>query len=158
VFLLLLFPNGLLPSNRWRPFAWLSAAETLIAAILMAISPDVGLDVLGSSDNGHISFPNPLGVEGLPNMFRVVQTLVLALGLVAAASVVVGRRGARGVERQQIKWLLYAVPIWVVGDVLKNTVFSPLGVSWGVWVGYLLVAVGGLGGPIAIGIAILRYI
>jgi two-component system, NarL family, sensor kinase len=158
VFLLLLFPYGLLPSNRWRPFAWLSAAETLIAAILMAISPDVGLDVLGSSDNGHISFPNPLGVEGLPNMFRVVQTLVLALGLVAAASVVVGRRGARGVERQQIKWLLYAVPIWVVGDVLKNTVFSPLGVSWGVWVGYLLVAVGGLGGPIAIGIAILRYI
>jgi hypothetical protein len=31
------------------------------------------------------------------------------------------------------------------------------GVWWGVWVGYLLVAVGGLGGPIAIGIAILRY-
>jgi hypothetical protein len=30
-------------------------------------------------------------------------------------------------------------------------------VSWGLLVGYLLVAVGGLGGPIAIGIAILRY-
>ena len=45
-----------------------------------------------------------------------------------------------------------------VGNVLKNTVFSPLGgVSWGLWVGYLLVAVGGLGGPTAIGIAILRY-
>jgi hypothetical protein len=42
--------------------------------------------------------------------------------------------------------------------VLKNTVISPLGeVSWGLWVGYLLVAIGGLGGPIAIGIAILRY-
>src|SRR5215203_2914524 len=158
VFLLLLFPNGRLPSNRWRPFAWLSAAETLMAVILIAISPDVGLDVLGSSDNGQISLPNPLGVEGLPNMFRLVQTLVLALGLAAAASVVVGRRNARGVERQQIKWLLYAVPIWFVGNVLKNTVFSPLvGVSWGLWVGYLLVGVGGLGGPIAIGIAILRY-
>jgi hypothetical protein len=83
---------------------------------------------------------------------------VLALGLVAAASVVVGRRGARGIERQQIKWLLYASAIFFVGNVLKNTVFSPLGgVSWGLLVGYLLVAVGGLGGPIAIGIAILRY-
>jgi hypothetical protein len=71
---------------------------------------------------------------------------------------VVGRRGARGIERQQIKWLLYASAIFFVGNVLKNTVFSPLGgVSWGLWVGYLLVAVGGLGGPIAIGIAILRY-
>jgi hypothetical protein len=158
VFLLLLFPTGRLPSSRWRPFAWLSAAVTLMGAILAAISPDVGLDVLGSSDNGRVSLRNPLGVEGLPNLFRPVQASVLALGLVAAASVVVGRRGARGVERQQIKWLLYAVPIWFVGNVLKNTIFSPLeGVSWGVWVGYLLVAVGGLGGPIAIGIAILRY-
>ena len=29
--------------------------------------------------------------------------------------------------------------------------------SWGLWIGYLLVGIGGLGGPIAIGIAILRY-
>jgi hypothetical protein len=158
VYLILLFPNGTLPSSRWRPFAWLSVALTLLAATLMAISPDAALDVLGSSDNVHISIPNPLGIEGLPNLYRPVQTLVLALGPIAAASVVVGRRKARGVERQQIKWLLYAGAIFFVGNVLKNTVFSPLaGVSWGLWVGNLLVAVGGLGGPIAIGIAILRY-
>jgi hypothetical protein len=156
--LLFLFPNGRLPSKRWRPLAWLSAALTSMAAILMAISPDAALDALGTSDGVYISLPNPLGVEGLPNLYRPVQTLVLALGLAAAASVVVGRRGARGVERQQIKWLLYAGAIFFGGNVLKNTVFSPLGgVSWGLWVGYLLVAVGGLGGPIAIGVAILRY-
>ena len=158
VYLILLFPNGRLPSSRWRWFAWLSVALTPLAAILMAISPDAALDVLGSSGNGHITFPNPLGIEGLPNLYRPVQTLVLALGLVGAASVVVGRRGVRGIERQQMKWLLYPSAIFFVGNVLKNTVFSPLGgVSWGLWVGYLLVAVGGLGGPIAIGIAILRY-
>jgi len=100
------------------------------------ISPDVGFNAP----------PNPM------------QLLVLLLGRVAAASVVVGRRGVRGIERQQKKWLLYASAIFFVGNVLKNTVFSPLaGVSWGLWVGYLLVAVGGLGGPIAIGVAILRY-
>jgi hypothetical protein len=158
VYLILLFPNGRLPSTRWRWFAWSSVALTLLAATLMAISPDAALDVIGSSDNVHISLPNPLGIEGLPNLYRPVQTLVLASGLVAAASVVVGRRGARGVERQQIKWLLYASAIFFIGNILKNTVFSPLGgVWWGLWVGYLLVAVGGLGGPIAIGIAILRY-
>jgi hypothetical protein len=158
VYLLLLFPTGRLPSNRWRPFAWLSAALTLVAAILMAISPNAVLDTLGPSGKGRISLPNPLGVEGLPNLYLPVQTFVLALGLAAAASVVVGRRGARGVERQQIKWLLYAGTIFFVGNFLKNTDFSPLGeVSWGLWIGYLLVGVGGLGGPIAIGIAILRY-
>ena len=62
-FLLLLFPNGRLPSKRWRPLAWLSAALTLIAAILISISPDAALDALGSSDNVHISIPNPLGLK-----------------------------------------------------------------------------------------------
>jgi hypothetical protein len=158
VYLILLFPNGRLPSSRWRLFGWLSVALTLLAATLVAISPVAALDVLGSFGNGHIYFPNPLGIEGLPNLYRPVQTLVLALGLVGAASVVVGRRGVRGIERQQMKWLLYASAIFFGGNVLKNTVFSPLGgVSWGLWVGYLLVAFGGLGGPIAIGIAILRY-
>ena len=156
--LLFLFPNGRLPSKRWRPLAWLSGALTLMAAILISISPDAALDALGSSDNVHVSIPNPLGIEGLPNLYRPVQTLVLALGLVAAASVVIGRRKAGGIERLQVKWLLYASVIWFGGNVLKNTVFSPLGdVSWGLWVSYLLVVIGGLGGPIAIGIAILRY-
>jgi hypothetical protein len=157
-FLLFLFPTGRLPSKRWRPLAWLSAALTLMAAILISISPDAALDALGSSDDVHISIPNPLGVEGLPNLYRPVQTLVLALGLAAAASVVIGRRKAGGIERLQVKWLLYASVIWFGGNVLKNTIFSPLGeVSWGLWASYLLVTIGGLGGPIAIGIAILRY-
>jgi hypothetical protein len=158
VYLLLLFPTGRLPSRRWRLFAWLSAALTLVAAILVPISPDAVLDVLGASGNGRLTLPNPIGVEALPNLYRPVQASVLALGLVAAASVVVSRRNARGVERQQIKWLLYAGAIWFVGNILRTLVFSLLvEARWGVWVGYLLVGVGGLGGPIAIGIAILRY-
>jgi hypothetical protein len=158
VYLILLFPNGRLPNSRWRWFAWFSVALTLLAATLMAISPEATLDVLGSSGNPHISFSHSLGIEGLPNLYRPVQTLTLVLGFVGAASVLVGRRNARGIERQQIKWLLYASAIFFVGNFLKNTIFSPLGgVSWGLWVGYLLVALGGLGGPIAIGIAILRY-
>ena len=158
VFLILLFPTGRLPSRRWRWFAWLSAAVTLIAATLAAISPDAVLYTLGPSDTGFISLPNPLGVEGLPNLNRPVQALVLILALVATVSLVVVRlRRARGVERLQIKWLIYAGAIGFGGMILR-TYFSPLiGESWGQWVGYLVVAVGVLGAPAAIGIAILRY-
>jgi hypothetical protein len=63
------------------------------------------------------------------------------------------------VERQQIKWLLYAGAIFFVGSSLKIAVvyFIQLEGPWGLRISYILVAIGGLGGPIAIGIAILRY-
>jgi hypothetical protein len=138
VFLLLLFPNGRLPSSRWRPFAWVSVAIISVGVIYSSvISPDVRPDAP----------PNP------------IQQLVLLLGLVAAASVVVGRRNARGVERQQIKWLLYAGAIFFVGPVFQIAVSYVLRVegSWALWVGSLLGVISGLAGPIAIGVAILRY-
>src|SRR5919199_242862 len=138
VFLLLLFPTGRLPSSRWRPFVWASVVIISVGVIYSAvISPDVRPDAP----------PNP------------IQLLVLLLGLVAAASVVVGRRGARGVERQQIKWLLYVGPLFFIAACLHFGFyyFWLAERAWGLWASYLLVAIGGLSGPIAIGIAILRY-
>src|SRR5918999_6490736 len=138
VFLLLLFPPGRLPSSRWRTFAWVSGAVIAAGVIWSsAISPDVGFNAP----------PSP------------VQLSVLLLGGVAAASVVVGRRGARRVERQQIKWLLYVGPIFFVASGLHIGFyyFWLAEGSWGLWASYLLVIVGGLSVPIAIGVAILRY-
>ena len=145
VFLLLLFPTGKLPSSRWRPFAWGSVGVILVAVILTAFAP---LPSNGSEIQGYFAEPP-----------SPIQLSVLLLGLVAAASVVVGRRNARGVERQQIKWLLYAAPIWFFGSALKIAVvyFMQVEGPWDLWVGNLLVAVGGLSGPVAIGVAILRY-
>ena len=145
VFLLLLFPTGRLPSGRWQPFAWGSVVVILVAVILTASTPlpSSGSEIMGSLEEP----PSP------------IQFSVLLLGLVAAVSVVVGRRNARGVERQQIKWLLYAGAIFFVGSSLKIAVvyFIQLEGPWGLWISYILVAVGGLSGPIAIGVAILRY-
>ena len=138
VFLLLLFPTGRLPSSRWRPFAWASVGVISAAVIWSsAISPDVGFNAP----------PSP------------VQLSVLLLGGVAAASLVVGRRNARGVERQQIKWLLYVGPLFFIaaGLHIGFYYFWLSEGSWGLWASYLLVIVGGLSGPIAIGVAILRY-
>jgi hypothetical protein len=145
VFLLLLFPTGRLPSSRWQPFAWGSVVVILVAVILTASTPlpSSGSEIRGSFEEP----PSP------------IQYSVLLLGLVAAVSVVVGRRNARGVERQQIKWLLYAAPISFFGSALKIALvyFIQLEGPWGLWISYILVAVGGLSGPIAIGVAILRY-
>jgi hypothetical protein len=138
VFLLLLFPTGRLPSSRWRPFAWVSGAVITAGVIWSsAISPDVGFNVP----------PSP------------VQLSVLLLGGVAAGSVIVGRRNARGVERQQIKWLLYVGPLFFIAAGLHVGFyyFWLAERSWELWASYLLVAIGGLSGPIAIGVAILRY-
>jgi hypothetical protein len=145
VFLLLLFPTGRLPSSRWQPFAWGSVVVILVAVILTASTP-----LPSSGSEIRASFEEP------PSP---IQFSVLLLGLVAAVSVVVGRRNARGVERQQIKWLLYAAPISFFGSSLKIAVvyFIQLEGPWGLWISYILVAVGGLSGPIAIGVAILRY-
>jgi hypothetical protein len=138
VFLLLLFPTGRLPSSRWRAFTWVSVAVISAAVIWSsAISPDAGFNAP----------PSP------------VQLPVLILGGAAASSVIVGRRNARGVELQQIKWLLYVGPLFftAAGLHVGFYYFWLTERSWGLWACYLLVAIGGLSGPIAIGIAILRY-
>jgi hypothetical protein len=66
---------------------------------------------------------------------------------------------ARGVERQQLKWLIYAGALAVMGLLL----FIPGELRLRSQTGLLelaratLTAVGGLGIPIAVGVAILRY-
>ena len=75
---LLLFPNGELPSSRWRWLAWLSVLVTIAGAVWVALSPGVIVN-LGS-------IRNPLGIEGLPSGNKPVQTIMPALLFVAAVS------------------------------------------------------------------------
>ena len=59
VFLPLLFPDGRLPSRRWRPFAWFSLALTTSAAVSFAFTPTLEF---GSSGR---TVPNPVGIDAL---------------------------------------------------------------------------------------------
>src|SRR5919107_951631 len=56
-YLLLLFPDGRLPSGRWRPLAWLSGAVIVLASMGVMLAPGP-LQELGGVDN-------PFGVEGV---------------------------------------------------------------------------------------------
>jgi hypothetical protein len=148
VFLDLLFPNGRLPSARWRHFARFTAIALLPAAVLAAVSPGV----ISSS-----TIRNPLGVEGLPNVTMPVQAFMYALVFVGASSMLARLRYAGRLERQQIKWFAYATVVVISGVILKNTVYPAIGVEWVWWVGFILTAIGVVSSPAAMGVAIFRY-
>ena len=149
VFLLLLFPDGRLPSRRWRWFAWFSLLLIIVGVVYQALAPRSVFYLRG--------IHNPLGVEGLPNVGEQVQTLVFTLIFVSAASLFVRRLRANGVERQQLKWFTYTSSLAISGVILTYTISEALGALWLKWVGYVEFVVGLVGMPISMGIAILRY-
>jgi hypothetical protein len=148
VFLDLLFPNGRLPSARWRWFARFTAIVLLPAAILAALSPG---RILSTTLN------NPLGIEGLPNASKEIEAFMYVLVVVGASSMLARLRYAGRIERQQIKWFAFATVLVISGVILKNVAYPVVEVMWVWWVGLILTAVGVVSSPIAMGIAIFRY-
>jgi hypothetical protein len=148
VYLPLLFPDGRLPSRRWLPVAVLAGIGTLGVVVLAALA-----DTLPVNEASGYEIDNPIGIEGLGYVedLPVFGVLGVILGVVvigAAASVVVRFRRSRGVERQQMKWFVYAVvPVLVmpIEDYLPGIISSAA-----------LAAVL-IGLPTAIGIAVLKY-
>jgi hypothetical protein len=96
----LLFPDGRLPSPRWRPILWLALGSTLVSALAIAAIPGP-ITLYG--------FDNPFGIEGpLPVASASIGVLVgLACSIAAVASLFRRYRRAGGNERQQLKWFLY---------------------------------------------------
>lgn len=148
--LVLLFPNGRLPGARWRWFVRFSAVAISVSMVAAAFSP-------GVIDLGLGPITNPLGIEVLPNVYKPVETLLLSLVLVAGGAQASRLRGTRGIERQQIKWFAYAIVVVVSGGLLRYIIPVALGVPWFQWVGFVLVVVGVVSVPVAMGIAILKY-
>jgi hypothetical protein len=104
-FIFLLFPDGRLPSGRWRPVVLLTFASMLGLVVGTATLPGplvVFTDV-----------QNPFGVEGpLPLALAGVSFLIGgACGVASIASLFVRYRRAAGVERQQLKWFLFGAAI-----------------------------------------------
>lgn len=102
-FLPQVFPDGSLPSPRWRPAAWFTATALVMWTLSWATAPGP----LGS-------FPqvdNPVGIAlvGRLDLPGVAWGLFVLAVLVSAASMVVRFRRSTGVERRQIRWFAYAV-------------------------------------------------
>ena len=151
VFLPLYFPDGRLVSRRWRPVAGLAVLLTAFLTAFAVVRPG------GDETRG---IPNPLGLESpedyvpLVALFEILASVSwVVLGLLSVASLVVRFRRSRGVERQQIKWVVYAVVLFVCWAVLEQLL--PVRVPPILDEFLFVVCLQGLW--IAIGLAVLRY-
>src|SRR5215216_7127563 len=145
-FLLLLFPDGRLPSPRWRPVAWGVAIGTAGGVVGFALEAGPLVD-----------FPqivNPYGVDSpVVRVVGVAGSIVAAGSMMASAvSLIVRLRRAGSVERQQIKWLAYGGAV-VVGGIFVGGLI----ILWSVPVSIMVMSVSLLGLPVFTGIAIVRY-
>jgi hypothetical protein len=168
LFLPLLFPTGRLPSPRWRPVAWLALAALILGAVSEAVVPTLEVD---KESGGTVTIANPIGLDGrLVDVLYLSGNVLLVLSVVGAvASLITRLRIARGRERQQVKWVAWALGLGATGMVVAVIVssFEP---AYGVVEGsaavlYVVGAIGwfgalailGLGVPAAIAVAIVRH-
>jgi hypothetical protein len=149
-FVLLLTPTGSLPSPRWRWWAWVAAAAP--AGWLVALTVGPGLVI-----PPYKAAVEPVAVPALAGAVRltIAVAFVLTVGglAVGAWSLVVRFSHARGIERQQLRWIAFAAALTGVaaavvlaGMALGATVVLLLGI--GVCLAIL---------PLATGAAVLRY-
>jgi hypothetical protein len=151
---LLLFPDGRLPSPRWRPVALALAVSWGVVILDNAFAPRT------TTQQG-IRFTNPMGVQALghPAWKAVAQGAVViavaALGAAALAPLLRFRR-ADPVQRQQLKWFAFGVGISAVTVLVALAVEGVLPIVTTV---LATVASAGVtvGLPAAMGLAILRY-
>jgi hypothetical protein len=148
------FPDGNLPSSRWRWLPLLMIVGVVLASLNPGLSP--------GPVNETLTVENPFGVPALAPYLPIADTIAtlvagpVLLGAVAA----VWTRYRRGsvVERQQIKWLLAVASLAAVAftTAFLATAFVPSAsiVSNAGWVaGFIALACL----PVAIAIAIVRY-
>ncbi|HEX6797532.1 MAG TPA: hypothetical protein VF116_07455 [Ktedonobacterales bacterium] len=149
-FLLMLFPDGRLPSRRWRAALWVVVATLAFYSVETVFGQ--GLD---SVDYRLVGVRNPFAVIGadLDNTLQGVQILLFFAVIVLSTVAVIARfRRSHGIERQQLKWFTYAAAVClliflgvVVGAFLN---LNMPGVAFDLAI---------VGMPIGAGIAILRY-
>jgi signal transduction histidine kinase len=157
VLLLLLFPNGRLPSHRWRLVVWLDIA-------LAVANNAIGfLDPAPLQSPGAPNVRNPLvlahiaGLEMGPVGY-VIFLASLILVLAAAASILVRLRRAIGVEREQVRWVAFALGTTVLASITFTVIGLIVPALQINIVGNVIVTVGfGIGLPAAIGVAMLRH-
>ncbi|MFN8233035.1 MAG: hypothetical protein U0V56_06075 [Actinomycetota bacterium] len=142
----LLFPDGKLPSPRWRPYLWLIFGFLAFLALALVFGART---LTGSGDE---AVPNPLYVEAvgsLPSLDPVIAVLFPAMVLTSIGSMIGRFRRSSGVERQQIKWVTYGMVVAVVCVTLSGSDDTlPSAIIGGI--GFMVF-------PLSIGVAVLRF-
>ena len=142
-FVFLLFPDGRLPSCRWRPFAWVAGLVNGLFALMVPFRAG-GLEY-------YPAIPNPVGIPALTEaVFEAFAFVTFVVILLATISLPMRFRRARGDERQQLKWVAYAAVFLGVVGVVAPRWASPL-------VSVIVESLAFTGLAAAIAVAILKY-
>jgi hypothetical protein len=165
IYLPLLFPDGKLPSRRWRPVAWLSGAVIVVVSIAQGLIPGP-LPGLGG-------VRNPFGLKGHPWVADAANAILvpfLLCILVSVLSLILRYRRSGGEVRQQIKWIAFAASI--LGLLFVSAMASSLILFFfapETWEGavdtppfwlellFYVMVLSLAGVPVAVGFAVLRY-
>ena len=150
VFFCLHFPDGRPPSHRWR---WVGRLALLGGALLVlggSLAPGM-LD-----ERNYPGARNPAGVESAGRLLEGIETvgtgLALLALLLALVSMLVRFRRFVGIERQQLKWIVYAGAFAACGFALTLFLSGPLANAV-----FVIAFLAFIGIPVAAGSAIMRY-
>jgi signal transduction histidine kinase len=146
----LIFPDGHLPSRRWRPIAIATFVCFAVVQLTVNFQPQ------------HYAPPYRGVGSPLPDLPAVVRTALTPFSLGAIASLFVAAwavrvrfRRASGTERLQLLWLTYAalfIPLTIIACVTESLIGRRIGLPTTVTLVAALTVV-----PLAVGIAVLRY-
>ncbi len=154
-FVPLVFPDGRLPSPRWRVVAWSAALGMALVMLGVMFHPGPLTD-LG------IETANPFGIPAAAPAIGLMLNLsagFLAVGVPGSLAALLARfLRSKGIQREQTKWLVYALLMFIFVSVLTS-LFAWLqpGFRWGLELSIVVTNLGMLGVAVAAAIAILRH-
>ena len=141
LFVLILFPDGHLPGPRWRPLNWVLTLGLVAFCVSSAFTPGAFSGETTINPYGIPALATPLSVVG-----SIASVLIIPCGLLAVVAIISRFSRSRGVQREQLKWVVYAAALMTiciaVGAVALN---SDIGFA----VGFCLL-------PLGAGTAVLR--
>jgi hypothetical protein len=147
---LLLTPTGSPPSPRWRWWAWLTAGALAVLVLAMPLAPR-------PPEERYQGVDNPLDLRPFEGALLLANRALLAVSvlgvLVGAGSLVARFRRARGIERQQLRWVVLAAALTGVGMLASVVLVAAGNESLVGWVSGVCVVLL----PLAVGAAVLRY-
>ena len=152
----LFYPDGRLPSSRWRPVAWVVVVVSGVSCIAGAFTPGAVLGIRGTRN----PLADPELADTLAPVLSLASVLLVVIFAACATSLVIRFRRSHTDERQQIKLFAFSASMIaafiLLGNVLEATTGGAddgLGDRIAIVVFPMLLS----GIPLAVGIAILRY-
>ncbi len=152
ILLPLVFPDGRLPSRRWRPIVWIASLALALMVVPAAIAywPYRGPLLVLSDAQIPAGDPAPATADLLQGIGLIVALVVAVAGV---AAIVIRFRRSVGAEHQQIKWFASAAVVEFAAIFVMSAPSVALPPPFDALAAIVLAPLI----PIAVGIAILRY-